>query len=301
MEKEGDLAENNSFTSYRIYNSYIAKWLSLDPLSRTKPFVSVYNSMSNSPIGKKDPFGDDDYYDEKGRLIYHTENGTNNIRVLLRSDFDAYDKKRYEDYAKTQPQGKAMKQPVWKLGNPPQLEKLNALSVEVKVQAKVDQEAVMSQLEKSTADDAEKREDSGNIILEINKDPKTKKITSASLYIEVDKGATRSKNYVLSPDYSFLEDDPSIRYVKNGKFNKILIGGIHTHPQLGQSTHGPSTPENAYDKKYVDTSTSKECSCDEFVLDNDLFKATPTGGTSKLDRATFNVAREALKTHASTH
>jgi RHS repeat-associated protein len=300
MEKDDEVkGQGNSYTTeFRFLDTRLGRWLSLDPKTKIKPFISVYVVMSNCPISKKDPKGDDDYYDETGRLLFQNETETNEIKVIKRADFNSLRDASFNEYKKTNP--KISKELYESIIYKPDIKKLDAKSIIVKVQSDEEQKKVMTAMEEKTTADG--LETSGNIILEINLDPNTKQLTSANLYLEIDSKATRYKDHIDRPSYKYKNDDPDIHFTNNGKMNKIIVGAIHTHPQEnGKDMHGPSTTESHAVDGYVDTDVSQKCKCDEFVLDKDLYRATPGGETEKLEKGTTNVAKEALKTHSANH
>lgn len=81
MEKDNEVKTNgNSYTTqFRQYDPRLGKWLSPDPV--IKASLSPYNSMSNSPIIKIDPRGDDDFFTSDGKFLYSTGYG-NEVRIL---------------------------------------------------------------------------------------------------------------------------------------------------------------------------------------------------------------------------
>ena len=82
MEMDDEVkGEGNSYTThFRQYDPRIARWLTTDPVF--KEFISPYNSMSNNPIMRIDPRGDDDYFDSSGRYLGSDDKKTNTIIVL---------------------------------------------------------------------------------------------------------------------------------------------------------------------------------------------------------------------------
>ncbi len=59
-EKDNEIkGDGNSYTTeYRILDTRLGRWLSIDPEFRTQPWASSYLSMNNNPIWKNDPNGD---------------------------------------------------------------------------------------------------------------------------------------------------------------------------------------------------------------------------------------------------
>ena len=88
MEKDDELKGNgNSYTTeFRQLDPRVGRWFSVDPV--IKPYISPYNSMSNNPIVKVDPKGDDDYYNYKGQYLYTDTKVSNDIRIIKQSTFN---------------------------------------------------------------------------------------------------------------------------------------------------------------------------------------------------------------------
>jgi RHS repeat-associated protein len=82
MEKDEEVkGKGNSYTTFfRYYDSRVARWLSTDPVA--KPNLSTYNSMSNNPITRIDPKGDDDYFNSKGKYLHSDSKTTRNIVLV---------------------------------------------------------------------------------------------------------------------------------------------------------------------------------------------------------------------------
>ncbi len=81
MEKDDEVkgAGNSYTTEFRQYDPRVGRWLSVDPMS--KPDLSSYISMSNNPIIRIDPRGDDDFFNSKGVYLGSTLEG-HTIRVV---------------------------------------------------------------------------------------------------------------------------------------------------------------------------------------------------------------------------
>jgi len=92
MEADNDLkGEGNSYTTeFRQYDPRFGRWLSMDPV--VKSHLSPYNSMSNNPLSRIDPKGDDDYFNHKGKFIKSDNKTTSNIIIV--------DKKKVETQLK---------------------------------------------------------------------------------------------------------------------------------------------------------------------------------------------------------
>jgi RHS repeat-associated protein len=69
--KEKDEETGYSYFGARYYNADISIWLSVDPLSDERSWLTPYNYCSNNPIIRTDPSGmlDGDYYDQNGNWL----------------------------------------------------------------------------------------------------------------------------------------------------------------------------------------------------------------------------------------
>jgi hypothetical protein len=65
----------NTTAAYWEYDSRLGRRWNIDPVF--KPWQSTYSCLSNSPISRIDPHGDDDYFDSEGNLIKRTKKGAN--------------------------------------------------------------------------------------------------------------------------------------------------------------------------------------------------------------------------------
>ncbi len=279
MEKDDEVkGEGNSYSSFfRQLDPRLGRWLSVDPVYKADQ--SPYISMSNNPIIMVDPKGDDDYYNKKGQFIGSDGSETNNLRLIDQTEWDKAWAALPEDDGDDNP-----------FTSPTVDSKLLvSKSKIITFQSMVEQEKTMKSMETKTTTD--NTEAAGYIVLDI---------TTGKVSIMEDNGATRREHSVSRSSYQYKLDDPATHYIDNGKFNLVILGGIHTHPQDG-GTPGPSTPENAYDPNYVDTETSSSCKCNEYVLDGNLFKATASGGTEEMDRSNVNVSQDALQTYGTEH
>ncbi|WP_353780188.1 RHS repeat-associated core domain-containing protein [Winogradskyella sp. 3972H.M.0a.05] len=81
QEKDYEIkGEGNSYTThFRFHDSRIGRWLSLDPVFKADQ--SPYISMSNNPITRIDPRGDDDFFDAKGNYLFSTATG-DEVRII---------------------------------------------------------------------------------------------------------------------------------------------------------------------------------------------------------------------------
>jgi RHS repeat-associated protein len=86
MEKDDEVkGSGNSYTTeFRQYDPRIGRWFSIDPV--VKPHLSPYNSMSNNPITRVDPRGDDDYFKADGTFSHSTETG-DRVMVLRGKEY----------------------------------------------------------------------------------------------------------------------------------------------------------------------------------------------------------------------
>lgn len=223
--------------------------------------------------------GGDDYYNYKGQFLGSDDSKTSKeIRLIKQGDWNNLTKGNTTD------------------DNPFNDTKIPTTSLAVsksriiQFQSIEEQEKVMKTMENKTANDG--KESTGFIVLDV---------TNAKAYIVEDLKATRSERHVKRSITKYLLDDPTTFYIDDGKFDKVVIGGIHTHPQGDDDYHGPSTTENAYDPKYVDTKTASKSKSDEYVLDKDLYRATPSEETQQLNRSTSQVSKMALQTYGNTH
>jgi len=284
MEKDDDVSgEGNIYsTFFRAYDSRLAKWFNVDTKANSKPFISPYNSMSNNPIVNIDPFGNDDYYNQKGKFLYHTETEINNVKIVKQKDWDAMKKEAL--IAKYGTNYNIAQEALFKFT--PDVKKLDAKSVMVTVQKPEDQKKVMEEMEKKTVDTG--KEQAAVVVLDVK---------NFKLFIKINTKAKSFEHRVERSQYDFSYDDPNTHYFQGSNMTEIIIAGIHTHPQdSNNDSPGPSTPANAYDPKYVDTEVSQKCRCNEYVLDKDLYKATPSGETEKMEKET-DVAKDALNTY----
>ena len=82
QEKVDEISgEGNHFTAeYWEYDTRTGRRWNLDPV--VKSWLSGYSVLSNSPIWKVDPNGDDDYFDSSGKFLKRDNKETNNIVVV---------------------------------------------------------------------------------------------------------------------------------------------------------------------------------------------------------------------------
>jgi RHS repeat-associated protein len=277
MEKDNEIKGNgNSYnTEFRLLDPRTGRWLSIDPI--VKVWQAPYIIMGNSPITHIDPKGDDEYYNYKGQYLGSDDAKTSTPRLVKQSDWDT-----------------AMKA-IPKDDNPfnnhvPSSNILVRKSKEIKFQSVEDQQKIMRILETKTVTD--KKEAAGIITLNIE---------TATISVEEDLTAARFPRKVEWMSTN-KQDDPFTIYVNNGKFNKIIIGFLHSHPQDGTENeyHGPSTPDNTSHPGSSDTQTAQKRKMDSYVLDEGLYRATPSGETEKLDNKT-DIGKSALETYGANH
>ena len=86
--KEKDSETGYHYFGARYYSSDLSLWLSVDPMSDKYPSLSPYNYCAWNPMRLVDPDGKelDDYYNLKGELIKHTEEGSNKYLVLTKGN-----------------------------------------------------------------------------------------------------------------------------------------------------------------------------------------------------------------------
>lgn len=79
--KELDNETNYSYFGARYYDSDLSQWLSVDPMSDSRPNLSPYNYCQWNPIMLIDPDGNDftNFEDENGNLIKHVDDGSNAV------------------------------------------------------------------------------------------------------------------------------------------------------------------------------------------------------------------------------
>jgi len=77
----------NSYTTfYRQLDTRVGRWFSIDPVYKTH--LSPYNSMSNNPLIRVDPKGDDDYFDSKGNYLRSDNKATRIIHIINKKGID---------------------------------------------------------------------------------------------------------------------------------------------------------------------------------------------------------------------
>jgi len=86
--KERDWETGYIYFGARYYDSDLSIWLSVDPLAWKFPSLTPYAYCNNNPIRLIDPDGmefmeiDTDYRNQKGELLYKTNDGLNDIIIV---------------------------------------------------------------------------------------------------------------------------------------------------------------------------------------------------------------------------
>lgn len=279
QEKDDEVsgAGNTMSATFWEYDARSGRRWNIDPV--VKPWASRYSCFSNSPICNVDVNGDDDYYNEKGHFLGTFGENNGKLQLINNKDFSAIKNKVNPDKNR------------FPKKIPPAL--LLAKSKEIKVQSVEEQQKVMASLEALTAADG--KEARAVIILDVS---------NAELKMVIDPTAIRNEHNIQNK-YKYKSDDPETHYVPENQLTKVIIGDVHTHPDPAPGMvrdPGPSTPENCYDPKFVDTNTSQKNKANGYVLDQGgLYKATPSGGTATLDKSQTNVVKDAIQTYGQTH
>jgi len=97
QEKVNEISgKGNHYTAkYWEYDTRLGIRWNLDPV--VKPWQSGYSCLSNNPIWKVDPNGDDDYYNYAGKYVGSDNAKTTNIRLVTsKQAFEAYQKQGIE-------------------------------------------------------------------------------------------------------------------------------------------------------------------------------------------------------------
>lgn len=93
IQRRGESGVGNSYTTeFRMLDPRLGRWWSIDPV--THDDVTPYIVMSNNPIARIDPAGDDDYYSENGDYLYTDSKSTTDIRIVKFSDYLNADNQR---------------------------------------------------------------------------------------------------------------------------------------------------------------------------------------------------------------
>ena len=81
QEKTDEISSGHYTALYWEYDSRIGRRWNLDPV--VKPWISGYSVLSNSPIWKIDPNGDDDYFNSQGQLVKRDNLGS---KIFVETD-----------------------------------------------------------------------------------------------------------------------------------------------------------------------------------------------------------------------
>lgn len=88
-EKERDTETNYDYFGARYYDSDLGKWLSVDPMSSFRPWLSPYNYCQNNPLLRIDPTGMLDTrleFDENGQMQGIVDDGKTEITGAIVND-----------------------------------------------------------------------------------------------------------------------------------------------------------------------------------------------------------------------
>jgi len=232
MEKDNELKGigNSYFTENRIGDPRIGRWLSLDPVS--KPNISLYTMMSNSPIVRVDPKGDDDYYNEKGKFLYRDTKTSNEIRIITQAQFDRIQNKHQSAMFDTQNSHLGL---LKDLDNSSRIikntitgDQIRALWKDSKMEVPLKLEGEYSDFSKkfNSTDRERRKEQSALIVLDVKKG-------ELKLIREDDKLSTANRS---GEQNSITRDSKyNVNYYKSDP-NLVVIGNIHVHPfTLGEA------------------------------------------------------------------
>jgi len=217
MEKDNEVyGEGNSYTAeYWQYDSRLGRRWNRDVV--IKSWRSPYDAFSNSPIRKVDPSGDDDFYNEKGQLVYSTATG-NKLYIAKQTDYDvvinswntALETGDYKEYVQAR-------------DNLIQ-EKIVEIKNNVTDQTVTDffNKSFVSGFSQKEA--AHYKEQNALIVLNVEYDEKGG-IKAASLNLEVqsDQGNTIKRS---SRTYGTTKEGVGISISSGG----TIVGGLHSHP-----------------------------------------------------------------------
>ncbi len=274
MHKDEELGENLFYTHFRQLDTDLGRWWRIDPVFKAN--WSPYVSMSNNPVLRIDPRGDDDYYDMNGKFIGSTSSG-DAIRLIERSQYNEIVKKVDE----SKPEG--VNDFVWNATKGMKLQKeLSQVGVKVQVQSQEAQQALMDQLLAKHLNTG--KEQGAFIILDVK---------NAKLYIQEDKGAKGTAKSIRFSNLTYSGDKKTIP----GNSSLVVIADIHTHDTYG----GPSTPENgAYGQNQNDLVFAQQENSTKYVKDlGGISKVTPDGRVVIEMPVTINTAIDALQEYGT--
>jgi len=246
MEKDSELkGDGNSYTTYfREFDVRLGRTFVMDPV--LKAGRSPYDMMSNSPIIKIDPKGDDDYYNERGQYLYSDTRTSDNIRIITQANFEKIVYSHFNeifDYSKTHlgllrdltTNSKVVKNKVTGSDYKNLLTKSN-----------LDKPVYDIIHDKGTRDSGEyRKEQSALIVLDVK---------SAEIRMIVMNDENNNETTSLFQNVSPLERNSDVM-IYNDNPNFIIIGTIHTHPinKLGEKGFGYSSDKPSFHTQDQDT------------------------------------------------
>lgn len=307
MERSPEIDNGSYTTENRQLDTRIGRWLSIDPVIKSN--WSPYNSMSNSPLWKVDPEGDDDYYNSRGKLVFRTSTGNKSYAIKqdyanvylanLKRGKEAmgknFDKKKYDGIAETN------------------LLIAKRVSIVDNVSTS-DIETTMWNNSNPPADGATSTgkaiEQNALIVFNVKYDG-AGELVSASINLEIQSDAKNTSN--LSYRKYALDKLGDARSLKT---SGVVIGGVHTHPTGGKTiagrVHEHKASGQTADLENFKRDNSKNPSqpFPEYMLDSKFYdKITPNKRNTKKPKinddyrkkgSNFKIGKDALKTYGKT-
>jgi RHS repeat-associated protein len=234
-EKDDEIkGEGNSyFTTNRILDPRVGRWFSLDPVYKNNQ--SNYSSMSNNPITRVDPGGDDDYYNEKGKFLYRDNLTSNNLRLITQESFDKIHKvygKQMGDkdhmykglMTSLDANSKIIKNTITK-------DHLKSLWQDSRMDVPLKYEGMTrtGASKFNSKDKIRRKEQSAIIVLDI-KNGTLKIIRENDAYNSANhSGGSNLVGYNKDGTQTSIYGLPDVVYY-NGDKNLVVIGNVHTHP-----------------------------------------------------------------------
>ncbi len=83
-EKENDLAEGVYTTEYRLLDTRLGRWLSVDPLFGKYPGMGAYNYCGGNPVVMVDPDGKEWVETPDGRIVWRNDVNSSNYSTKLK-------------------------------------------------------------------------------------------------------------------------------------------------------------------------------------------------------------------------
>ena len=219
MEMDNEVRENpttgtvgtgNSYTThFRQYDPRLGRWWSVDPVTRAS--MSIYIVMSNSPVSRIDPDGDDDYFSLTGKYlgndydIFEGEERTNIVRIIDEDIFRQMVNDNQNNSTKADRYRKARK----------------ATSKIVTVNKGFEGKVL---------------EGMWNLSNPESKDPEERKEQAAIMALDLETGELR---YIIQPDDKNTNDKSlinrsekidGVHYVPGRNQRLVYLGAVHTHP-----------------------------------------------------------------------